>query len=74
MGKGHILKPPPKTGREGFHRVLLNHHQFKPLPFQEHAIPLTAVFFRKRLPPSLGQFRNNSPYFALSSKPNMPKP
>ena len=44
MRKGHIWKPPPKTGQEGFHRVLLNHHQFKPLSFQEHAIPLTAVF------------------------------
>ena len=44
MGKGHIWKPPSKTGQEGFHRVLLNHHQVKPLPFQEHAIPLTVVF------------------------------
>ena len=37
----HVWKPPPITGQEGFHRVLLNHHQVKPLPFQEHAIPLT---------------------------------
>ena len=44
MGKEHIWKTPPKTGQEGFHRVLLNHLQVKPLPFQEHAIPLTAVF------------------------------
>ena len=44
-GQGANLETPiPKKGQEGFHRVLLNHHQVKPLPFQEHAIPLAVVF------------------------------
>ena len=45
FGQGANLETPiPKKGQEGFHRVLLNHHQVKPLPFQEHAIPLAVVF------------------------------